>query len=247
MNSGIYAIKSVGGKCYVGSAVHISRRWAEHRKHLKAGTHHSRKLQNAWNKHGASAFAFVLLEAVANKEMLIEREQHWIDAMGACALGYNSRPVATSMLGFKHSPETIERCRAMNLGRRMPEHVKAALLAANLGRKQTEEHKEKLAASNRGKKRPAHVIAAVVAAHTGMKRSEETRLKISRGALGNTKRLGHRHSDETKARIAEAKRGRKLSAEHRAKISAAQKGKPKKRKDACTDLNVTFYDLAARE
>ena len=49
---GIYKIFTPSGNCYVGSSYNIFGRLAEHRMHLKNGTHHSSRLQAAWDKHG---------------------------------------------------------------------------------------------------------------------------------------------------------------------------------------------------
>lgn len=50
---GIYEIRCmVSGKSYVGSSVHINRRWSDHRYKLRRGDHPSPRLQHAWNTHG---------------------------------------------------------------------------------------------------------------------------------------------------------------------------------------------------
>lgn len=43
--------------------------------------------------------------------------------------------------------------------------------------------------------------------------------------LGNTCMKGHKHSEESRKKIAEAKKGKHLSSEHRKKLSEALKGK----------------------
>ena len=52
--SGIYKIQSLyhPERCYIGSAVNITRRWMEHLTALKADKHYSKKLQNHYNKYG---------------------------------------------------------------------------------------------------------------------------------------------------------------------------------------------------
>ena len=61
--SGIYAIvNTVNGKRYVGSAKRFRTRWNAHRAALNKGLHHSRHLQSAWNKYGAEAFVFTIIE-----------------------------------------------------------------------------------------------------------------------------------------------------------------------------------------
>lgn len=103
---GVYAIRNaVNGRVYVGSAVAVDKRYALHRHQLKAGTHHSRKLQRAWDKYGASAFSVEVLET-APRERLVAIEQMWIDRLDAYKIGYNGRPTAASQLGLKFGAES---------------------------------------------------------------------------------------------------------------------------------------------
>jgi|SRR5215207_513250 len=78
---GIYAIISPGGSAYVGSSQNIRGRWAEHRYHLKRGTHHSSRLQAAYKKHG-SQLRFIVLEECSVDE-LVAREQFYISQLRA--------------------------------------------------------------------------------------------------------------------------------------------------------------------
>ena len=75
MKSGIYKILNIkNGKCYVGSAKRITTRWCKHRRRMEEKTH-SRKFQNALNKHGVENFKFSILEYCKPEELLI-REQY---------------------------------------------------------------------------------------------------------------------------------------------------------------------------
>ena len=115
---GIYAIRNTAnGKCYVGSAVNIALRWKLHRINLAAGKHHSKPLQRAWGKYGATAFAFEVLE-LTELVSLIAREQHWIGQLSSLATqaGYNVAPNAGSILGIKRSAETVAKLRAARVG-----------------------------------------------------------------------------------------------------------------------------------
>lgn len=104
-------------------------------------------------------------------------------------------------LGRKHSPETLEKQRAVKLGKKMTAEARANMSAVRKGRRFTEEHRANLAAAARraGKLR------------RGIPLAEETKAKI---AAANT---GKHHTEETKAKIGAAHRGRKLSPEHVAK------------------------------
>lgn len=79
MKSGIYKITHVSSeKMYIGSAVSIRRRITTHKHSLKKGSHHSQKLQRAWNKYGEDAFEFKTV-LVCSRENLLMYEQTCID------------------------------------------------------------------------------------------------------------------------------------------------------------------------
>lgn len=103
MTCGIYTIRNtINGRLYIGSSVNIERRWSVHRHNLLAGTHHSRILQNSWNKHGTGAFTFNVL-VVLPRGSLLEYEQTLIDHLKP---SMNISPTAKSPLGVKRSAET---------------------------------------------------------------------------------------------------------------------------------------------
>ncbi len=65
IKSGIYRIRNlINNKSYIGSAVNFKRRWNYHKQDLIACRHHSKYLQNAWNKYGEAAFEFKVMEYV---------------------------------------------------------------------------------------------------------------------------------------------------------------------------------------
>jgi len=78
---GIYMISTPNGSKYVGSSHNIYGRWSEHRYHLKRGTHHSKRLQNAWNKHKENLKFEVIL--LCNSDILEKEEQRIIDEVDA--------------------------------------------------------------------------------------------------------------------------------------------------------------------
>lgn len=165
MVGGIYKIENIEtGKLYVGSAKNFDKRRWGHFGKLKKGTHPNRHLQAAWNKDGADAFSFSIIEVVEG-ENLLDREQHWIDATLAAINGYNILPNAQSPIGRpgrKHSEATKEKIRAAATGRRASAETKMKISAAGVGRKHT-----------------AAQSAAITAAHIGAKRSDAARQKMS--------------------------------------------------------------------
>src|SRR4051812_39883526 len=126
--SAIYKIEHVNsGKCYVGSTGSLSKRWSQHRKSLEAGTHHSKRLQNAWTKYGGMAFVFYVIENVEDVSDLIHREQFWIDTLQSHKNGYNISPTAGSPRGVKHTAETREKVSLAGKGRKLSEEHRAGI------------------------------------------------------------------------------------------------------------------------
>ena len=106
MASGIYVIEnSVTGKKYIGSAVDLKIREQRHLRDLRRGEHHSKKLQNSYNKHGEEVFSFRPLLVCREKDLLLY-EQLVLDKFDTVIAGYNVAPVAGSALGIKRSEET---------------------------------------------------------------------------------------------------------------------------------------------
>jgi len=91
---------------YVGSSRHIYGRWISHRRTLRSGTHHSSKLQQAWDSHGESSFEYRVLEEVEFSRLpidLYQREQSWIDQMDSFRNGFNYLPKAGPLAGRQRS------------------------------------------------------------------------------------------------------------------------------------------------
>lgn len=184
----IYAIENMNtGKRYVGSASNFYSRKKAHLSFLRNKKHQNILLQRSWDKHGESAFRFIVLEIVQfDRQSLIEREQHWIDALEAAdpAKGYNIAPKAWSVLGVKHGPEVTAK-RLAALAARTPEQKAAT--------------SEKLAAARRGYKHKPETLARM----RGQKRSDETRARMS---IANSGRVV---SQELRAKISATLSGRK--------------------------------------
>jgi hypothetical protein len=80
----IYQIRNVlDGNIYVGSTKSFDQRMQSHLHELRAGIHHSYKLQKAWDDYFPPAFSFEIIELTISdeKKRLREREQFYIDLM----------------------------------------------------------------------------------------------------------------------------------------------------------------------
>ena len=80
VDSGVYIIINMeDGKVYIGSTNSFERRWDEHRKSLRQGSHSNPHLQSSWNKYSENAFEFGVLEYLKDLGELVQAEQFWMD------------------------------------------------------------------------------------------------------------------------------------------------------------------------
>jgi group I intron endonuclease len=180
---GIYSIRNIAnGKIYVGSSVNISQRWKHHKSRLNNNSHDNLHLNNAWKEYGADAFEFSIIE-ICPINMLIIREQAWIDYY--CSFnrekGYNILEVAGSVLGMRHSEETIKK-----------------MCLFQKGHPVSDETKRKISIANKGKIRSEEVCKKIGFGHIGMRHTEEAKRKISEGNRGKIM------SEEAKRKIGKA-------------------------------------------
>lgn len=105
--SGIYRWNNlITGKSYVGSAVNLTNRLKNYfsTKFLEKELRRNKsKISNSLLKHGYGNFSLDIIE-YCESNVLIEREQYYIDTLDC---EYNILKIASSRLGFKHSPETL--------------------------------------------------------------------------------------------------------------------------------------------
>ena len=93
---GVYAIVHVPTNVgYVGSTNDLTRRFKEHKTCLRGGKHHSKYLQNAWNKYGEENFEFRRLALADSAIQARELEQAFLDCFYKKTM--NCRP---SAIGF---------------------------------------------------------------------------------------------------------------------------------------------------
>lgn len=130
MSQGIYKIINiVNNKFYIGSSINIEQRWKTHKKELKRGVHHSRHLQNAWNKYGQENFIIEIIEEIVNLEFLLIKEQAYID---------DKKPHYNVLLNVDGTKRIFT-----------PE-ARQKMSLAKKGKKLSDEHKQKIKSSNSG-------------------------------------------------------------------------------------------------
>ena len=148
---GIYKIyDSESDKFYVGSAISIRKRIRNHIYSLERCIHHNPRLQALWNKD-KNRFQFKVLELIKSREKLdiLKIEQDWLDksGVGTNPNCMNFLVIANSHFGVKRKPETIEKLRKANIGRKFCDDTKEKMRLAKIGKKLTEEHKKKIGRS----------------------------------------------------------------------------------------------------
>jgi group I intron endonuclease len=139
----------ITGDKYVGSSVDIPRRWNQHRRRLRKGTHHSAHLQNAWNKYGEKAFVFTVV-GYCGKVELLRFEQRAIDTN---AHAYNMAKDAQAPTRGRHrTPETRAKLSAAHLGKRISAETRAKMSTAQRARPPASaETRAKISAAKLGK------------------------------------------------------------------------------------------------
>ena len=188
---GVYTIRLFGADgVYVGSTVHHTKRWAQHRRELRLGAHCNVKLQKAYQKLGADALRFTLIEECDNGQ-LKAREEHWMTELQAHYRdgGFNIEKTARAL-------DEIARARIAKTGRE---------------RTMTPEHCAAISAGRKGMKFSSSHCAAIRLAKTGAPyapRSEESKRRSSEAITQWHARAGH--TPEAKRKIAESLRSYQL-------------------------------------
>ncbi len=123
--SGIYRwVNNISGKVYVGSAINLSKRLIRY-YHKSELLRNKQSIFKALAKYGHEIFTLEILEYVKwqNNDELLKREQFYFDLLQP---EYNILRHAYSMLGFKHSQETIKLLKSRI---KTPEYIKNLSLA----------------------------------------------------------------------------------------------------------------------
>lgn len=161
---GIYGIQNtVTGEWYVGQSTNAKNRMGFHFSELRRGIHFCRKLQEDYDKLGASAFTRVVLEE-CEKEKLDETERKWIEEKDAVHNGYNQSFGGQGTLGVVRTEALREHMRTLMSGVNNP----------NYGKRLSEDQRKRLSENRRGEKCYWY----------GKQRSQEVKDAISRKNKG---------------------------------------------------------------
>lgn len=159
--SGIYGIMSKETeRLYIGSSINIKRRLLTHKKQLKNNCHHSRFLQNHYNKYGIGDLTFMKMKDVENTKQLIKEEQKFIDILNPC---FNVNKSASSCLGVIRSKETRKR-------------ISEARMRMNI--KHSDEYKENMSKLLSGENNPMYGKSGSDSPNWGKKHKPETIAKM---------------------------------------------------------------------
>jgi len=142
--SGIYRlVNKTNGKIYIGSSVNMSSRFYKYYNITYITKFRKNSLiHKAFLKYGYSNFCLEILEYCKPLDV-VKREQYYIDLLKP---GYNILQKAGSLLGFKHSEETLAKMKE----RKHSEET----LAKMKERKHSEETRAKISIAKAGKPKP---------------------------------------------------------------------------------------------
>lgn len=183
---------------YIGSCKEFKRRSRGHISSLRKGTHHSKKMQNCFNKYGEDSFVFEVLEVMLGSTELTRqiKEQEYLDSLW-CSDIMNIRKKTDKVSYRKPVAEETRRKMAMNartnpnvitsqfkkghVGLKGAENPMFGKPGPTKGKSLSEEHKKKIGSANSKNtalawKDPAYA-AHMSLAHKGQHSSPQTQFK----------------------------------------------------------------------
>lgn len=230
MKNVIYKIRNIlDNHYYIGSTVDSRKRFWEHRKHLRNGTHDCIHLQRAWNKYGEDCFKFEIVEQLNDRSELYPAEQKWLDNHFKQSYFYNVSPNADSPMR-NATPE---------MRAHLSEKSKAWFKNNDHPRKGYKFTKEEIQRSSEYHK---GLCAGEKHYRYGKTVSEETRKKIGDTQRGKPKGEGRKVSSEGMAKIRAASEAGHYS-HWKGKAHTEESKEKMSKKVICVNDNITFSSL----
>lgn len=131
---GVYSIYNTAtDMMYIGSATNLKNRYKIHCTELKCGRHGNDKMQKAYNKYGANSFEFHIVLVAGPKDDIVEKEQVYMDLCKSYVrhYGYNLKPKARNMSGYRHRAEIKKQISTTLKGRVFSPETKQKLAKAS--------------------------------------------------------------------------------------------------------------------
>ena len=221
--SGVYKITIGDNLFYVGSAVDLRRRESKHRTTLIKGTHYNLYMKNAWDKYGVMSFE--ILECCEALDT-VALEQKYLDEVFGQKHCMNILPTAGSRYGFKSSAKSCKKLSDSIMGHVVSDETRQKISATLTGRRLSTEQKQlradKISISNGDDW--VHPNKGKSVSGEQKKRFRDTvQSKVDNGWVSPKK--GVAMSNEQKEKLSLAHTGKKLSEEHKARISESLKAR----------------------
>ncbi len=170
----LYVVSRIGtAKCYYGITYYPRRRFLTHRSvSKKINSKTDTPFYRALRKYGCDAFTWEVIAEFPTRRLASAAEKFAI----ACGAGYYNATQGGD--GGKHTEETRNKLRLLNIGKTMSLESRKKMSIAKKGRKQTPEHAKKSAISRTGKKQSPEHSAKIRSKTTGKKRTVESLARI---------------------------------------------------------------------
>lgn len=197
----IYKTISPNGKIYIGQTINFEQRCRKYKGNAFKG---QKKLWNSCQKYSWNPIDNI---EVIDKCIISEldlKEIYWIEYYDSYNKGLNSDLGGKGRRGFKHTKETKEKLKVINLGKKHTNETKIKISISTKGKTKSDKRK-----SLDGRKLTVEHIEKIkeTKRRNPYKMTDEQKKKVSLSNIGNKKRLGKKHSDKTKNKISETKKG----------------------------------------
>jgi group I intron endonuclease len=224
----------INGKSYIGQSLNLAKRLRDHKynaKHLYP-SNAKQPIVLAIREFGFENFEVEVLftsedfkDKTELKKALYEKEIFFIEKYDTVNNGYNVTKGGAGMRGYKQSAENIERVRKMNLGKKHSEEFRKRAGIRAKAYWSNPKNRERLSKRMAGENNPMYGVRLIGALNHnyGKPMSEDTKRKLSDAKRG---RKMPPPSEETRRKLSEAHKGKPKSEEHKKKLSEAFMGKP---------------------